>query len=226
MPIWLMNPRKKRKVRRSKSRKRSASARRRRSPPKGFRTWRAYMASIRPKGRKGGKSMARKRKSVRRRGSVRRKVRRFRRNPPMGLGRLFSVNTIMSGVKHGGLVLAGKGATRAVVGFIPLPIPKTGVVGALLQGIVATALGGFAARFVGGAQNAQFFIAGGWAGAMEEIAKGLPVIGPMLSAYPEMGSFPGDDQVLGELPAEILSSPAALFGDDGVDDNELLVGGY
>lgn len=163
--------------------------------------------------------MARRRRSRGRR----RSVRRYRRNPGLGIGRAFSANAIMSGVKHGGLVLAGKGVTRMVTNFIPLPIPKTGIVGALLQGVVATVVGGFVSRFVGGASNAQFFIAGGWAGAMEEIAQTLPVIGPMLAAYPsDMGSFPGGD-VLGEIPAELSTSPAALFGDNGYDEEDMLV---
>jgi hypothetical protein len=69
---WLENS-----PRKAKARKRRSSSRGKRRPPNGFRTWSAYMDSIRP----GGK-MARRRRRRRSTSSAAPRRRRRRRNPP------------------------------------------------------------------------------------------------------------------------------------------------
>lgn len=75
---WLENPR-------PRARKRRSSSGKKRRPPKGFRTWRAYMDSIRPN-RKGG-TVAKRRRRRRRTAAINRPRRRRRRriNPPVAL---------------------------------------------------------------------------------------------------------------------------------------------
>jgi hypothetical protein len=128
-----------------------------RNPPKGFSSWKAYMASIRPGAKKkkrarpnpsGGSTVARKRK--RRRTSVARRSssssssrttrrRRYRRNPPAVLRNLpaFAMGAAVGAVSAtGGKILARKG--RALVRQAPGTV--LGMAAEALIGIAAGAL--------------------------------------------------------------------------------------
>ena len=74
--FWLINPRRAVRRRKRVGVKRKAK----RSPPKGFRTWKAYMASIRPKS-KGGTVARRRRRRRSAATTTTRRRRRRRRNP-------------------------------------------------------------------------------------------------------------------------------------------------
>lgn len=189
--------------------------------------------------KRGGGSMARKRKHSRRRASrkrrspvttlrrhavyaTNRKRRRhsYRRNP----GGLFG--TVMKdatqGVKDAAGILVGKAATRVVSNLIPIGT-NAGIVGAVKQVVVAVGVGIAAKKLVKRGEFARFVTAGGIAGALETIVKGLniPVLsanlgggeelisidvptGPGISAYPggpTIGAYPMGDlgDGMGEL---------------------------
>jgi hypothetical protein len=77
---WLENPPRRRRARSSSSRRRKNK----RPPPKGFRTWKAYMKSIRPTS-KGGTMARRRRRRRRNPVAANPRRRRRRRNPPVAL---------------------------------------------------------------------------------------------------------------------------------------------
>lgn len=203
MARWLIN-----------ARKRIGRKRRTKRPvPKGFRSWKAYMASIRPKS-KGG-PMARKRRKSRkgrrrknpgllantpkrrrsRRATVRHVV-RFRRNPglrsilrggPAGL-----LKQAMQGATDGAWIVAGKALTNALPSLVGLS--QTGIMGAAVKAVAATVAGMLAGQFLG-ANAAKLVTAGGYAAIVEPFIKAanIPIISAALGdTYPEqfIGSYP------------------------------------
>lgn len=170
---WLDNPR------RRKGRK-SRKGRRRR-PPKGFKSWKSYMASIRGKRRKGG-SVARRKGRRSRRGR-----RSFRRNPPQRFSARGVVNTLTRGVQDAAFVVVGKAGARLAPALLGLP--QGGMLGIAVQALSAVGVGMLVHRFAGG-DAGRFAVAGALSAPVETLARGLPIIGPALSAYPELAALP------------------------------------
>jgi hypothetical protein len=200
---WLTNPPSRRRMATKrkaphKSTKRRATTRRKakRSPPHGFKTWSAYMASIRPNSSTGGtmakrkrrggrKATARRPKSRARRRRVyaanpaHRTRRRYRRNPG------FSVNRIIEQVKDGAIgavaVVGGEAVTRLTRSRVLSMTAGTTLASATELGI-ATAIGILGERVVG-RQIARDMLIGGYAGVLRATAKqlGVPLVAEALS---------------------------------------------
>ena len=142
------------------------------------------MAKRRKHTRKRSRRRASKRRSpvtALRRHSVyltnrKRRHRRGRRNPPLVGGLM---KDAVQGVKDAAGILVGKAATRVVSAYIPIGT-NTGVVGAVKQVVVAVGVGFAAKKLVKRGDFARFVTAGGIAGALESIVKGLNI--PILSA--------------------------------------------
>lgn len=187
---------------------------RKRRPPKGFRSWKAYMASIRPnpKGRSGTVARRRKRRRHRRnpesrrtrvlaarRGARRRSRRSFRRNPSI-------VSQVTRGLSDGFFVVLGKAAARSIPGFVGIN-SRTGVMGAAVQGLTGILVGMVGGRFLG-SERTRMLVAGAWSGAVESLVTSfnIPVLSPALasgvSSYPRVGmrSYP---PALRGIPSEV-----------------------
>lgn len=221
-------------AKRRKGTKRRAS--RKRKPPRGFRSWGAYMASIRPGGKSssgkkarkrrattGGAGMSRKRRKSRRRRSNpprathRRSSRRhgrrsFRRNPGGGFRGI--IGTIMDGVKGGLGVVAGKAISRAVPALVG--IQPTGYLGLGVQALVGVGAYMAADRFVG-REPARTVLYGAFGGVIESIVRGwnVPVLSPALGDETELHAIAG--YVHGYVPQGDGAKSAALGGGDMVD---------
>lgn len=187
MTDYLVNPARKRRSKSARTKARARRTSRRRSPPKGFKTWAAYMASIRPARaqNKGGTGMSKKRrrsrKGYRRKasaavvGRVGGRRRSYRRNPPIGRG---IIGKVMQGVTDAALGVVGKAASRAVPSLIGLP--QGGAVGIATQAAVGIAAGMVADKVKPGAGRAV--LQGALMGPIESLVKGLniPVISTAL----------------------------------------------
>lgn len=198
-----------------------------RKPPKGFRTWKAYMASIRPNAKGGTVATRRKRRrstSRRRRrrnpstvalktNPRRRRRRSYRRNP-----RGFSIRGIGGQVMNGAVgavqTLAGKAGVRIVRGFTPYTAGSA--VGTAVEGVAAIGLGMFASRMFGPKIGERVMI-GGFQAPIEAFVKqmGIPYVSEALGddgisygTY-ELGAYPSDIPQLG-----------GYVGSDGVSDDE------
>jgi len=120
----------------------------------------------------------------------------YRRNP-FGGG---VVKLATQGVKDAAAIVVGKAATRVVSNLIPIGT-NAGVIGAVKQVAVAVGVGYAASKLVKRGDFARFVTAGGIAGALESIVKGLNI--PILSANlggDEMAAF-GPTQSYDETPA-------------------------
>jgi hypothetical protein len=199
---WFDNPRKRR---RSPSQRRKSKRR----PPKGFRSWKAYMASIRPKA-KGSKNMARKRRKSRSRKRTRRTrrsrasvvvlrnprrrrvsrrrnrgMRRYRRrsNPGRSIGSISPrsvINRAIQGAKDGLFIVGGKVVTNALPTLLGLS--PTGALGIGMKALSAVAAGylfDFVSRDAG-----KLATASGFATIYEPFLKGfnLPIVSAALAA--------------------------------------------
>jgi len=165
----------------------SARKTKKRTPPRGFKTWSAYMASIRP----GGKKMAKAKKRGRKASSTRKAVKRRRsvavanpprrrrrhRNPPMMndiMGRL------MSGAVGGLTIVATEAGTR-LIRSRALGMPA----GTLLSGAtelgISTGAGLLAGKFLG-TETGQRVIDAGFASVIRAAVKqlGVPLISDAL----------------------------------------------
>jgi hypothetical protein len=191
---WLTNP--PMKKRSSSARRRSSTTRRKakRSPPKGFRSWSTYMASIRPNrarssASKGGSMAARKKRrrrytrrasTRRRRRSVtvasnpprRRRARRryTRRNPPA-----FSVGGVINNVMDVGkgalCVLGGEAGTRWIRSDL-LGMDDGETLSSITDFAIGTGLGLLTQRFLG-RQAARDLAVGAYAYVGRTIARQL-----------------------------------------------------
>lgn len=201
--IFLENPAKRRKRRKTSTATRSKGKRRKkRSPPKGFASWGAYMASIRPGAKRKrkrkttrkattkrrrrrttteGKTMARKRRRTTKRKHSPRRRRRYAHNPPL-------LATVMRGAKAGAAVTAGKAAAR-IIGS-KLPLPKTGPLGLVSQLAVAFGVSYLAKKAPAGSR--AFIEAGAFGAVIEDAIVGLnlPMVSSALDAYP-LSAYPG-----------------------------------
>jgi hypothetical protein len=217
---WFDNPRKRR---RSPSKRRKSKRR----PPKGFRSWKAYMASIRPKGkhmarRKRGKSRKRSspRRSRRRRARAvsitlrnpRRHLRRYRRRHNPGFSARGIMGRVTQGAVDGIWIVGGKAVTNALPSLIGLA--PTGALGLGVKALAAVAAG-----YVFGmiSPNAgKLATASGFASIYEPFIVGmnLPLISPALAddyqyaAYPEVAgvsSYP--ESGVGEDESDFAAYP-------------------
>lgn len=141
------------------------------------------MASIRPK----GGPVARRRKHHRRRrhsfsANPRRHRRRsYRRNPSFGVGGIG--RAVVKGAKCGAFVTLGEAASVAVPGIVKLP--TAGLLGYAARLAAGTILG-VVGKGVLGAENAEYFIAGAFAGVYRQLVRTLnvPILAPALAGYP------------------------------------------
>jgi hypothetical protein len=173
---WLDNPRKKRRHRRN------------RMPAGLARYWRTH--------RRGGKSRRHRRNPESHRTRVaaarkgwRRRGRRHRRNPFMG-GRGGMFSAVKRGIIGGTGVVLGKAASRAIPTLVNLP--RTGVLGAAIQGATGVLLAPFVTKFMGGEWGTAFLY-GAFAAPIESLIVGfkVPVLAPALSSYPdELAALP------------------------------------
>jgi hypothetical protein len=166
-PRTLMSTRK-RSARRS-ARPTAARRKSKRRPPNGFKTWSAYMASIRPN---GGSTMKRKRKSApkkRRAGGrtavvlvnrpAKRSV-RHRRNPPrMRLNVGSITNTLTQGVIGGSIIVATEAGTRLIRSRV-LRMSAGTLAAGLTEVGISTAAGIAAGRFLGQSTGQRIVDAG------------------------------------------------------------------
>lgn len=181
------------------ARKRTSHRKTKRRPPRGFKTWAAYMASIRPNSptrkprrrrastRKGAK-MARHRSRARRHTTGRRRHshRGIRRNPmTRGIGA-----ALLDGAKGGALVVGGKIVARAVPQFIG--VTPVGPLGLAVQTVAGGAGYLLLSRF-GGRELARPFLYGVFANAFESIIRGanVPVLSPSLGDETELHALAG-----------------------------------
>src|SRR5882672_1824402 len=232
---FLDNPSRRGKRKRSTKAGRSSAPRKsKRRPPGGFKSWGAYMASIRPKS--GGAKMARKRKA-KARGAHRRnppaarrhhKARRYRRNPVglsgiMGKGRGMLNRVVELGIDAAG-ILGGKMVARkapTLAGFTP---DSWGAVGAAI-------LGGAAAGFLADKVRpglGRFVLASAVATAVEPKVKAatatsLPAASNLLGDY-YMGSYLMAGAGMGLYPSGAAPSlavpPSALAGSRRFSDSQ------
>lgn len=206
------------------ARKRKHKRKSKRRPPKGFGSWAAYMASIRPGGRKTPKRrsnpMSRRRRRTRHNRGRRRRPRvahvivnrhrgrrrHFSRNPGGLVGRY------LNSAKRGFLVLGGKVVARAVPAMIGIqPIGYLGVG-------VQTLVGGAAAFLLGNFVNwniAEPFLDGVFASAYESLARGANIafLSPALSDETELHALAGLPSNSARLPGG--GSPLPGVGDTG-----------
>lgn len=104
----------------------------------------------------------------------RRRRHHYRRNPAGSFVRMAT-----TGVKDAAAIVVGKAATRVVSNLIPVGT-NVGIIGAVKQVAVAVGVGYAASKLVKRGDFARFVTAGGIAGALETIVKGLNI--PILSA--------------------------------------------
>jgi hypothetical protein len=185
----MVNPGKKKRTMATKRKKKTT-----RRPPKGFRTWKAYMASIRPGTAKRKTSSRRKRATVRenpgmatktrkrRKASTSRKAaprrrRRYRRNPGNDI-----VGTLTTGAKNAAFVVGGKMAARAVPSALGLP--TAGIAGMGVQAAVGVAIAMFGEKTLPRGA-ADFVLAGALTGPIESAIKaaGIPYVSGLLAGY-------------------------------------------
>ncbi len=190
--------------------------------PKGFSSWRAYMAHIRGfRKTKGGGGKARKARKTYSRNPANppatraHKRRRYHRNPVGSIpARLFN------GVIDAGEVLIGKGAARVVPGLIGMDREST--TGLIAQAAVG-AIAGIGAHYV--SPNAgKMVLAGGFSAPIESLIKklntddkGAPRSTMIASAFGDedltmLSAFPAPTVELGAWPG--THEAAAALGDD------------
>jgi len=249
--IFLVNPRKGRRMARKKARtaaqrrataklvafnkrRRKKSARRRVVKRKATRRKRVATKRQPVRRKTTVRRRATRRKPVRRKKTVRRRStsRKVRRNPPAR----FSAKGILGEVQQGAIdaagVVVGKAATRIVANFIPVP-KDTALMNFVVQ--AGSAIGvGMLARMVVSRDMARMVIAGGFAAPIESFAKGIPFIGPMLGDdYLELGEYAMGEHAMGDadpfLPigdADPFLPIGEDFDDPYVDMGEYATEGY
>lgn len=235
-PLWeefperpyLVNPRGKTMARAVKKSAKKSHRRAKRSPPKGFRSWGAYMASIRPGSKKStpskeGRSMARKHKkrarhtASRAHAPARRHARRrsYRHNP----GATGLLPMLMQGVMDAGQIVLGKAAVRALPALLKLP--SEGAIGIGIQAATAVGLGFAAEKVKRGA--GRMVTAGALAAPIESFVKSLNV--PILSTA--LGDYEfGEVDQLGEVVGTLGGYPQAALAAGGIGDAESGYAGY
>ena len=222
MPIFLMNPKKRRKKKMAKrkttKRKRSTSTAMKRK-----------MAKVRSFKKNGGtRTMAKRRKkrkvktvTVYKRKTVsqnpRRKTakKRYKRNPRMPRTARGFGNQLFNGIIDAGEVVVGKATAKMIPQMIG--IPSSGPMGLLTQALVAIGVGFLGTQMI--SSNAgKMMLAGALASPVEDMIKqmNIPFISPALgegevfiedmNAYPQIGNYPrgnmGDYYAVGEEEQE------------------------
>jgi hypothetical protein len=195
---------------------------------KGFSSYAAYMASIRPGGNVATKRRKSRKRSSGARRSPSRRRRSYRRNPSgLSLGSVFNPKTIMSqvidGAKDAGIGVAGMAAARLVRGKLNIDgnTPKGAIV-ELGFGILGAPL---VAKFAG-RDAARAFVQGVFMGPAITAVKSMhvPVIAPALGDEGELPLFGGSYDLGGtyDLDAIGAGGGAAIGAGNGrvgdVDD--------
>lgn len=215
---WIDNPRGRRK-KRGKGRKR-----RRGRFVKGSAAAKRYMASIRPN---KGKRRRRKRRARtnlgttaawtvnRKRSSMARRKRgrrRYRRNP----GGLFGgrsggmIGRLQRGVQDALWVTLGEAGAGAVPALFPA-IPADGIMGIVVQGATAVALGEVTARFLKNRDAARFVVAGALSKPVKGIIQqaNIPLLSKALASYP-LSAYP-EPRYLRGIPGAMVESGEAEY---------------
>lgn len=219
---WLVNPprKRKKKARKATARKRrKGTSRNRRGVPqwvkdKGFSSWSAYMASIRPNPGKG-RTMASRRKRSRRR-PTRRRRRTYRRNPPLVRG---AIKTLVNGAQGAAIAVGGKVGARMIRNLLPLE--DTGIMGVAKSALSAVAVG-IAADKVLPARFRDAAVIGALMAPVEDVASSLnlPFLNAGLASYPVIPA----GRSLGAIPAPPVRMLAS-YPEAGMDDFEYSSGG-
>lgn len=207
--IFLVNPKKGRRMARKKARTPAqcrATAKLVAFNEQRRKTRRVVKRKTRRKSaRKSVRKPARRQATVKRRTTRRRPVRRktvrrrrstIRRNPPK-----FSAKGILKQVQQGAIdaagVVVGKAATRIVANLVP--INKEGMLMNFVVQAGSALVVGIAAGMVVSRDMARMVIAGGFAAPIEGFAKGIPFIGPMLGDdYLELGEYEVGEYAMGD----------------------------
>lgn len=219
-------------INRGKMKKRKGAKRR---PPKGYRTWAAYMKSIRPNRKKKrrrahrsaahsnkGSNMARRRKHRRSRGrrrshrprvahvivNKRGRRRRFgRRNPPLrGI-----VGTIVDVAKGGAGVTTGKLASRVIPHLFG--IAPTGLMGLGVQALAGIGAGWAVERFVSPGIG-RLMLYGAGSNVIESLLRGwnIPIVSPGLADETEAYAFAGYPEARRPALPPVASKRAGVAG--------------
>jgi hypothetical protein len=194
---WLTNkPREKNTMAKKAHRRGTTRRKAHRPPPAGYKTWSAYMASIRPNtkrsAKRSGASMAkrkRRRKAGARRASPRqsyannrphRARRRYHRNPG-GLNLRGAAGLVKDGVIGAVAQVAGEAGTRIIRGRV-LGLAAGQTISSAAEFGIATVIGVLGQKFVG-RQIARDLLVGGYAGVLRSVAKqsGIALVAEALS---------------------------------------------
>lgn len=195
-PIWADFPERPYFInapRRPMASKRKAKTQGKRPPPHGFRSWKEYMAAIRPGAHQGGRMAkgTKTKKTGKRRsaavvivnpqhGGTRRKARHYRRNPAMGLDAILDYT--MAAAVDASIGVVGKAGARILPGLVGLK--KTGALGLAVEGVSALALGlGSYALF--GQRTGHAVFVGALMAPIEDSIKAVhvPFLAPALAGY-------------------------------------------
>ena len=235
--FWLVNKAPARKRRRTVQKARRTKAKRR--PPLGFRTWKAYMDSIRPN--KGGSVAKRRRRRRRNTAAVNRpRRRRRRRNPgtsvalanprrryrrrrnPVALvnrrrrrrNPSFSVRGLVGEMKQAGVtagqVIAGKVVTRIVRARV-LPDRFRGTYTQIAAELAIATAAGYASGMVLGPRAAANIMAGGYVGALESLIHQVKALKFVSDAISD-DSNPSTIMVPADKAAEVAGYVQGLGG--------------
>lgn len=234
--FWLVNKAPSRRRRRATVARRNKTKRR---PPLGFRTWKAYMDSIRPK-TKGG-TVARRRRRRRNTAATTnpRRRRRRRRNPATTVAATanprrrrrrhivhrarsyrrrrnpgFSVRGIVREMKDAGMlagqVVAGKAITRIVRARV-VPASKKGTYFQVVAELGVATLLGYGAGMAFGQRVGANVMAGGYVGAIESLIHQIPALKPVSDAISDDGN-PSTITVPASAAAEVAGYVQSLGG--------------
>lgn len=191
-------------------RRKTVTRKKKRAVPKGFSSWKTYMAHIRGK-RKGGDTKMKKTRKKYKKNPPTHRRRRFLHNP-MNLSPKGILNQLTTGAIDASEIVVGKAIARSIPGLLGISTSGT-------MGLVIQLGGGIAAGFIGNFINpnaGKMMLAAGLAAPIESLIKqmNIPFISSALgedelveiSAYPqldgvgdyvEMGAYPGSGDLVG-----------------------------
>ncbi len=204
--IWLTNPPRKRARKRTAAKK--STRRTKRKPPNGFKTWSAYMASIRPGAKKsttkkrrrraastntGRATVARKRKRSTAKRSTTKRRRTYRRNPG---GSKALTKRISAAAVGAGMATGGKMAVNSLANLLPASVSP---VMQLVAKVVAAIGVGVVADKVVGRAHADLVMIGALQAPLESAITQYapPALSSGLNAYPQLQSYTSRRQLAG-----------------------------
>ena len=122
------------------------------------------------------------------------------------------MSRVRSGAIDGIWVVGGKAVTNAIPSLVGLA--PTGALGLAVKALSAVVAGYLFGMVSGNA--GKLATAAGFASIYEPFLKGLPIIGPALSADDEYGAWP----LYGSYPNEALAPGVGAYPDTGVGDED------